>query len=655
MQRYQLVLRVHCSDICTSDAVRLLQEELLPEAASRCSRDTLATILRNVPVLWLLDGLEEATKEAKNLLSSFLRNPRQNRTVLLTSRPEFGRDFLERHQNDRVQLTKLLGTDPLEAIGGIIQSMKDDEDAVRHAKSLEDEFRKLKPEVQVELRNPLKLRLALHGWEATRTSTFRREFELSRLYQRITAAQIESLSEKVSQGSSMTKAEATRKVKKWFSFLCESTFHLVRSRKVFIGATRKELLKKLEDKCDDLGVPSSTCMPTFLASPESVFSTDSSSYTFYHDSQVHFLAALHIASVMRGSSDLLTDTLALFNIPALFEHALKVPLLMHFFPVLLLLVSLIDDSTPDDDIRMRVYLLLNAMPEDFTYWAWFDIARKALYEPKVMREIGSVLPSLWEIKDSSIEASMKMLEYQQPNTVRVMVLRKTEEVEELKPLLCTLASLPVKISLELINQVRDLSGNDTADTYLEVICREGSRCILYGLHAELGNVGFGLLRHQKTTDYCKYMKLKVDSIKSLETLCECLQRFQSLELLFLVIAMKDLSYTSAKLPNVNNNIYCPFVTKETAADTAKFVAGLSSSYNQLLVNDMPLRWIETFLLCLEKRSVTVRSIIGHLVDDEISHGYDFGPLPLRYTWEKFRQDWSRYRIDVRQMRTTGDD
>lgn len=662
LQRYQLVLKVRCGDICTCDAMRLLQEELLPEAASRCSRETLADILCFAPILWVLDGLEEATEEAKKLLSSFLRNPRPKSTVLLTSRPEFGQDFLKRHPNDGVQLVSLLGTDPLEAIDGIILSTKADEDTLRHAKSLKEEFRKLEPHVQVELQNPLKLRLALQGWEAMRTSTLRREFELSRLYQRITDAQIESLSEKVSQGSTMTKSEATRKVKKWFSFFCESTFHLVRNGKVFVGATREEFLKELEDKCDDLGISSSKCMPTFLAKPDSVFSTDNSSYTFYHDSQVHFLAALHIASVMRGSSDLLTDTLALFNITALHEQESEAPPLLRFFPVLLLLVSLIDASTPGDNTRMRVQLLLNAIPFRFATWAWFKVARKASYEHKVMREIGRVIPAFWEITDPEIEAAMKMLQYQHPKVVAVRVFSKPEEVKELKPLICTLASLPVAIFLELVNQVWNLSWNDTADAYLEIICRTESRCVLIGLQAHLGNVGYGLLRHPKIMEHCKFMKMKVNSIKSLETLCEYVQRFQSMKKLNLVIAMKDLPYTSAKLPNVIKGIFFPFITKETAANTAKFAARLSSSYNEILVNDMPLSAIETFLLCLEKRSVTVKKIRGYLQQiglvsqkrEIVPRAVEFGPLPLAYSREEFRHRWSEYRSLVRLTRLTGD-
>ncbi|XP_063851394.1 uncharacterized protein LOC135094846 isoform X4 [Scylla paramamosain] len=646
LQCYQLVLHVRCRDVNISDAVRLLQEELLPDTAWWCSSDTLSKFLQTISTLWIFDGLEEATEEAARLINSLFGKRQQNNTVLVTAMPEYGGDFLRQHSTHMPHLSvSLCGADPLETIRSITQSKECDGDIKRHAKSLMKDFEELDPHVQQELRNPLKLRLTLQGWEGMRTSNYSQEFGLDRLYQKISDTQIKSLSESLSKGP-MTEAEATRKVEKWFLFLCESAFKLVLCRKVFEGVIGKEMLRTLEDKCDELGLSSSRCLSTFLSCP--VFSSGNTGYTFCHDTQVHFLAARYVDSVMKESSDLHSHTLKLFNISTLQENHSRHPQLGRFLPVLLILVSLISGSASEAVLKMVIKLLLNAIPLDFSSSIWFDVAIKASCERKIMREIGGVILKEWIIFDKHIKAARQLLKYSQPSKVTLRLFCNPEEMNDFEPFICHLASLPVDMKLLVRYYTQDLSGKANADKYLKIICREDSHCVLVGFEGHLSDEGYSLLGHPKISDYCEFLNLKVNSTESLETLCQCVRDFEFLQRIKVVIAMKQIPFTSAKLQGTTIHLCLPLMTNETAKDTAKFTARLCRSYETLTVYDMTYDSIKIFLKHLKKKNIVVNTLSGCLEDGKTgSLVVTFGPLPLKYSLKDFQQKWQRFRRMVR--------
>lgn len=641
LQYYQLVLLVRCRDVNISNAVSLLHEELLPETASWCSSDTLSNFLQTVSTLWIFDGLEEATDAASQLMRSLFRKRQQSSTVLVTARPEYGGDFLRQHSAHMKHLiVSLCGADPLETIRSITQSKECDGDIKRHAKSLMKDFEKLDPRVLQELQNPLKLRLTLQGWGDMRTVTSQ-EFDLGRLYQKISNTHITCLSESLSKGP-MTEAEAVRKVEKWFLFLCESAFKLVLCRKVFENVISKKMLRTLEDKCDDLGLPSSRCLSTFLSCPVGVLSAGSTGYTFCHDTQVHFLAARYVDFVMKESSDLHLHTLKLFNISTLQENHSRHPQLGRFLPVLLILISLISDS--EVILKMLIKLLLNAIPLKVSHWIWFDIAIKASYERKIMREIGRVIPKEWTIVDKHVTASKQLLIYSQPTEVTLQLVCNPEDLKDLEPLVCHLASLPVAMKLIMRHYSHDFSGKDNADKYLKIICREDSSCMLLRFDGYLSDEVYSLLGQSRISDYCESLTMKVTSIESLETLCQCVREFEFLQTIHVVIAMKQIPFTSAKLQVTAINLSLPLMTNETAKDTAKFIARLCRSYESLTVFDMAYNSIKNFLQHLENKNIVVGNLLGCLKAEKTgSLGLQFGSLPLKYSQVDFKQKWHNFR------------
>uniref|UniRef100_A0A0P4W8K7 NACHT domain-containing protein n=1 Tax=Scylla olivacea TaxID=85551 RepID=A0A0P4W8K7_SCYOL len=644
LQCYQLVLHVRCRDVNISDAVRLLQEELLPDTAWWCSSDTLSKFLQTISTLWIFDGLEEATEEAARLINSLFGKRQQNNTVLVTARPEYGGDFLRQHSTHMTHLSvNLCGADPLETIRSITQSKECDGDIKRHAKSLMEDFEELDPHVQQELRNPLKLRLTLQGWEGMRTLIFfSQEFDLSRLYQKISDTQIKSLSESLSKGP-MTEAEATRKVEKWFLFLCESAFKLVLCRKVFEGVIDKEMLRTLEDKCDELGLSSSRCLSTFLSCP--VFSSGNTGYTFCHDTQVHFLAARYVDSVMKESSDLHSHTLKLFNISTLQENHSRYPQLGRFLPVLLILVSLISGSASEAVLKMVMKLLLNAIPLNASRSLWFEIAIMASFERKIMREIGRIIPKEWLIFDEFVEAARRLLEYSQPNKVLLYMIHNPEELKKFEQLFCNLASLPVDMNLTLRSHFLDLSGKANADKYLKIICCEDSPCVLVGFEGHLSDEGYSLLGHPKISDYCEFLKLKVNSTESLETLCQCVRDFEFLQRIEVVIAMKQIPFTSAKLQGTAIRLCLPLMTNETVKDTAKFAARLCRSYDRVIVyNTVKCYKILIFMEYLEKRGIVINNFVGCVQEDLLQVHVNLGSLPLQHSMEEFMVRWHRFML-----------
>ncbi|MPC30579.1 hypothetical protein E2C01_023846 [Portunus trituberculatus] len=647
LQRYQLILHVRCRDVNISNVVRLLEEELLPETTSWCSSTTLSKFLQTISSLWIFDGLEEATEDAKRLMHSLFSKPQQKGTILVTAKPEYGIDFLRQHSTHNTYLNvRLCGADPLETIRSITQSEECDGDIKRHAKSLMEDFEKLDPLVQQELHNPLKLRLTLQGWEDMRTLTFSQAFDLGRLYQKISDTQIKSLSESLSKGP-MTEREAARKVEKWFLFLCESAFKLVLFRQMFEGVIPKKIMRTLENKCDDLSLSSSRCLSAFLSCPVSVFSSGNAGYAFYHDTQVHFLAAKYVDFVMKESSDLHLHTFKLFNISTLQQKYSRHPQLERFLPVLLILVSLTGGSATEAVLKMLIKLLLNAIPLKFCRFIWFDIAIKASCEEKIMREIGGVIPKEWVILDEHVKPAKLLLKYRKPCDVTLRMFSNPDDVKDFEPLVCHLASLPVTMKLFMRHYTRDFSGKDNADKYLKIICRKESQCVLLCFQGHLSDEGYSLLGHSKISDYCELLMVKVKSTESLKKLCKCVGDFEFLQRIELVIAMEQIPSTSAKLQGTPVSLYLPLMTNETAKDTANLIARLCRSYEELTVYDMPYDGIQIFLQHLKNKNIVVGNLLG-CFENEKTHSLavTFGPLPLKSSLENFKREWQEFRMIV---------
>ncbi|ROT67388.1 hypothetical protein C7M84_014542 [Penaeus vannamei] len=94
LQECDLVVSIQCSEVFTSDVVRLL-EDTLPQTVKACGQSEVLEKLSSLKVLWLVDGYEEATREAKGLLRCLVEKRGLLHTILVTTRPEHSLEFIK--------------------------------------------------------------------------------------------------------------------------------------------------------------------------------------------------------------------------------------------------------------------------------------------------------------------------------------------------------------------------------------------------------------------------------------------------------------------------------------------------------------------------------------------------------------------------------
>ncbi|XP_071537093.1 uncharacterized protein [Panulirus ornatus] len=639
--RCDLLIGTYCRDITTSDTVRLLMEDLLPETTAWCDPYKLMELLRGLRMIWVLDGLEEAREDAIKLIDKMLEKKLQSHTLVITSRPENGLDLQHRYTNLNIFRVNLCGVDPTEKF----KTMQLSQNGHIYSEKCEQfiaDFIKLDKEVKRELQNPLKMELALQDWD----NIFQDQqdgFDLSRLYLRIKDAGVKSLVEKFTRRN-ITAREAKRKVEKWFDFLCKVAFDMTRALKMntFINGSE---LKELEDKCDDLQISSSECLSTFLAHNISKSPPGCIRYSFFHSTQQYFLASLYGVSSFKASSDILSLTSKMFGISKVNNDSDEPEVkrsLVHFQEVLLHMISMLQSSLTDEGVKVLVKLLSYAIPEDIGKFKWFKVIQKGSYDKRIIKEVSEVIPKTWLISDSYVKAARSLMKYTEPYSIVIHLVKNPRESPDLLPLLQKIADLQylVWVELYLSYHFQRLKNNSTSDEYLLVLIHEDSSCVILGFEGHLSDEGYDLLKVEKMADYCEVLKMKVKSTDSITLMCDSLRELKSLQIFQLTLALRNPSYISATLPD-NVDLYLPYMDVKTTADTATLACRLSHAYKRIRVRDISVPEATKFVLRLKEKGVKVQSFVREVTDTEkgCQICLSYGSLPLPYSILDFKMYW----------------
>lgn len=646
LQKYDLLLGIHCRDVYTSDVVRLLREFLLPDTTAWCDPYKQHQLLQELRMIWVLDGLEEATEKATSLISRMLKQQPASHTLLVTSRPEHGLALQHKYTDCKMIKVNLCGVDPM-----VVFQMLQSKNRTIYSKKRVDQFiadfKGLDEGVQRELRNPLKMQLALQDWE--NVCRDQEGLNLSRLYLRIKDAHIKSLVTKFTSGN-VTERDASRKVNKWFHSLCKIAFDVTRAQKLntFIDGTE---LKELEDKCDDLQISSSECLSTFLAHHTSVSPLRCPRYSFFHSTQQYFLAAFYGVSSLETSTDVSSDIYKMFGVSMVNGDSREpeIKSLVHFQEVLLHIIFLLGNSVTDECVEVLVKLLSHAIPRELGSFEWFKVVQKGSYDKRIIKEVSKVISQTWLISDSCVKAARHLLEYTQPTYVIIDLLKSPRYSPDLIPLLQEVANLQhlVWVELTLGHDIGKLNNYSTSDEYLRVLCHEDSSCVILGFKGHLSDEGYNLLRLEKVAMFCEVLGLKVKSTESIERMCDSLTESRSLRRFQLTLALRNPSCISARLPdNVDLYLYLPYINDETAADTATLISRLSGMYKRIVVkNNISVHEIKNFVLQLHEENVEVQSFVRELSDEETGrHMFlSYGRLPLEYSVLDFQINWLRWK------------
>ncbi|KAK3873081.1 hypothetical protein Pcinc_021880 [Petrolisthes cinctipes] len=123
MQKFDLVLIISYIDLDTSDLLQTLIQDLLPETTSWCDPYKILDILSQMNVLWILDGVEDSTRDTVMLMNKLLqRQDNNNYTILMTTRPEQAHTLSKKYSHKNILTIKLDGADPMEMLETFVTS-----------------------------------------------------------------------------------------------------------------------------------------------------------------------------------------------------------------------------------------------------------------------------------------------------------------------------------------------------------------------------------------------------------------------------------------------------------------------------------------------------------------------------------------------------
>ncbi|XP_066984918.1 uncharacterized protein [Macrobrachium rosenbergii] len=623
LQDYDLLLLFKCREVCTRDVIRLLKDDLLPRTMKCCDPYKILELIETLKILWIIDGLEEATREATDLIHTLLKkNHSSSHSFLLASRPEFifsVTKYLQQHEYNEVTIHGVNPKDIFQSMTMSSQTFMNPVDVKRFMSY----FWGLNKNLQIELQNPLKLGVAMKFWSNTERDPFK-DSSLPELYKSLEESQIASLAEKLTR-EMVTKDDATRKVKTWFDYLCQNAFVLAAAKYILI--INKATLDKLRTKCDELQIPSSVCLSEFLTS------TGEGNYQFLHSTQQYYFAAKYAADVWKASKGE-ANTMGLFDT---FQKGTPQNNMLHFYEILLHMVSILQGSLDAVQVSDLIKLFQCTIDEANATPRWFEVIRKANYHEFFLKTIGDVIPEWWFISDHNIKAASCLICYKQPKYA-VIKLDNDPVNSGVEDLLYALAKAESKINVELHLEYhfRVIDKRDESDVLLKIICHESSKCCIMGFSGHLSFEGCQILHLNNASKYCRVLRLKVSSPKSLSTLYYHIAKYEQIAIIELMFTLLDygspkISSNTFAFKNTIVDLHLYSLIDSQVRNSVKLIQNLGKSFNSITVYKLSKSGATKFVQLLQNK-VRSNAFIRNIVDEdkmEISL-VNFGPLPLKY-------------------------
>ncbi|XP_050689445.1 uncharacterized protein LOC126981880 isoform X4 [Eriocheir sinensis] len=341
----EVVVVVECRQVFTRDLTRLLLVDLLPQTCRRCHPEEVLGLLGALRVLWLLDGFEEASGDARDLLRRLVElcsGSSGGHVVVVTCQPHYreeldaclapavtpcyathcgltkqgfhtllatllqdGQEAAGEATEGRVEAGEDRGKEPKgessgggEEAGGEGKVTQGEREGSGKKVGVEaqceaflQEVQKLDPRLLGELHNPLKLVLAVHLWKEGRLGEAAGA-PLTRLYAAIQEVLVAKLVARARAGSRLTEAEVRERVRQWVAALCREALAM-RGRGCFV-ALDETAERLLRERAIQLMLPYTDCFSVFLVCR----SGPGPKHSFLHHTQQSVLAAQHLHTLL---------------------------------------------------------------------------------------------------------------------------------------------------------------------------------------------------------------------------------------------------------------------------------------------------------------------------------------------------------------------
>ncbi|MPC66190.1 hypothetical protein E2C01_060336 [Portunus trituberculatus] len=588
---YQLLLNVTCAHVRSSDLHRYLRL-MLPETTKQCDTASLTRLLHEAKILWLVDGWDEATKDAPGLLQDLLQSRGKSHTVLATCRPGFSITLSNQFHGQKifnVSFARFQREEMKELVRGKLPDVDNT--------SLENFFNNLHSfpnKEQDDFNNPLKLQLMARVYLVHGLLDLFRQPSLVYIYHNMIECQRKDLILRCKKDAAPGE-DVEQKIDVWLERLYKVSFDSAKSDPSLL-LTEKSV-KILSKEC---GVPVKLCLSTFLVCA-SLFGilAHSSSYSFTHDTQRCVLAARHLECCCKGDDNLHAKLRKVLEVDSseLEDHMdpyLGIyDLVTQFLLVIRILLSRIScgwictevyqksfyqsllrlakkfvhivkcDHLPTDRwiqaraLRSRlvpvflqvmemwtrglfhvsvsatflVDLFASLLEGDEEPVRWLEVIRRCEVNEELARAVSRKIDrKLWVISDGDIRAATMLLKYITPEKVTVSV-SESKWLPQLHELLLRLSKSRVRLELNIQSHLHDLNSKDDSDSYLELICRPQAKCSLTIFSGHLSVSGLHLLSAAKTLTS---LNLRVTQPKAVCKLTEVTPKLSQLTSLLLI-------------------------------------------------------------------------------------------------------------------------
>lgn len=325
LRSVDILLYIEARNVTSSSLVTFLQKTLLPDTCSHFEEKDILKALRQVTVLYVIDGMDEATTDAKHLLSDVFSLSSGSR-VLVTTRPEYTSDVTQlagRHHLSHMKLDVHGFSDEGRKVftSRVFAAFTPDQTLCRRQ---ETEFlRFLRTSCKGlagHLKLPLTLALLVCLWHDDKTRVAQIT-SATRLYSEIFRLCTTKMATRLQSSTTSHSLDLQGFVESWLLALGQEAYGMLEEGRVLID---DEVQRKLKGLCESQGVPSLQVFSAFLhCEVHAGLLGVHHHFAFVHKSQMEYLAALYLSKeVMKASrsTETVKGVLSRFKV---FRNSLK--------------------------------------------------------------------------------------------------------------------------------------------------------------------------------------------------------------------------------------------------------------------------------------------------------------------------------------------
>nr|XP_045595588.1 uncharacterized protein LOC123756458 [Procambarus clarkii] len=639
-----LVVLIQCHDVFTRDLVRLLQDNLLPQTIQCCEATEVMGILNSLRILWIIDGFEDASADAKGLLTRLFSLAGPEQTFIVTSRPEYTlalTNIIPKGKNIcEVTLSGLSSDGRNALLKELIQKKNSNaSECTNEYEQFKIYLKQQSSEVQMELSNPLKLILAVKFW--IDKSKIELGTTLSDLYSAIQDVHVKNVMEKLKLKSSLLEEELLERVQDWLKILYKVAFDMTTKSRFIIIEKDDEKLLKGEGRCL---LPSYTdCLSTFLSLTEG-----GSQYKFVHNTQQYYFAAQHICALLSHETFDESKFAELFNVDLAQTGQID-----RFYEVLLHTVSSLITQGKLNNDRTKVLIKILSHCQNCS---WLDVVHYASCTDTVVKEVSNYMPDLWGVTDASVKATLKLLQYKTPSTILIVIHEDPDKLVDLKPLLKQIAEHFIWVILRFQYYFSNIATDKTCDDYLRILC-DSTKCVVHSVVGKLSPDGCVLLFQMP---HLRSLNLIVPTKIALEILLALSSSAGELEDLALYITMTDINSPLDISARGNINLDVHLITGDVHLEPfVNLLRRISSRYRNIALYGASAENVLQFVQGLKAKGIKAECLLRNvnINTSEIKGQFllAYGPIPITVSEMQFIEMLCKpelkivYRGDVLEM------